>query len=199
MNESVIKMILVILEYEETHVYRPPGQWVFQRLLSRDPRTSKSPVIWLGALKEHQMAGEVGPLKMGVCLTDQRQLAICCGQISQDGHPPTPPPRPPLLREAASSCEGSSCCPREGGKGPTALGGSRRWSAKQSCGTRGLLPAVGRGREPAGQGEAGRCPPRALLCPCPGSPERGTPSYPHRALSPAHTCVPWAHPAPVCS
>lgn len=158
MNESVIKMILVILEYEGAHVCRPPGQWVFPHLLSRDPRTSKSPVIRLGALKEHQMAGEVGPLKMGVCFTDQRQLAICCGQISQDGHPTHSPAPPAPAQRLHPAARGAAVARGKRAKGPTALGGSRRWSAKQSCGTRGLLRAVGGSESPRGR-EAGRRPP----------------------------------------
>lgn len=95
----MVRLKLVILEHEKAHVFWPLGQWVFLHLLSRDPRTSKSPGVLAGALKEHQMArGEKGPLRMGVRFSDQRQLAICCGQISRDGLPTGSPALPAPLR-----------------------------------------------------------------------------------------------------
>ena len=111
---------------------------------------------------------------------------------------PRPLPRPTRrCSEAMSSCEGRSWCLREGGKGPPAPGGSRRWSAKQSCGARGLLRAVGRSESLRGR-EAGVHPEvlawgragRSSALPSSQLSERGAPSCPHRALSPTHMCTP---------
>lgn len=160
------------------HVCRPPGQWVstcYPR--SQDIQESHDPA-W--ELKEHQMAGEVGPLRWGLPHTARAQPGHCCGQISQDGHPA------PYFAAPAQGCipaaRGAAVARGRGQGPPQPWVGPARWSAKQALAPGSSRRAVGRARNPRAGGRAGVH--RGSAMPLSGS-QRGTPSS-LQALSPAH-------------